>query len=296
MDNSLSICGASPVKKTLSSDWNACSERTKRDYILKTKKILAEVLSVLAPGQQEHVLEAVIKNDDNFEPQFLEDVAASYMSSVDWGTQRQILSIVANKVSYCKMKNLIPNLSHYKFGAARKHASSVGQGQQVPNEGRTREGITNAQISHFLDFITNPAIMTNLPYGESNLKLSTGDVITVPKIILNSIRSHVIDQYLSYCDETLFQDKASYSSYMRILHSVGPTVRRSMKGLDNYAADGSKAIETLQKAAELFCRLGKGKCWLDNICRVLSTSKQYLKLEYKVKGFLEYYYLLGLLL
>lgn len=173
MDNFLSICGASPVKKTLSSDWNACSERTKRDYILKTKKFLAEVLSVLAPGQQEHVLEAVIKNDDNFEPQFLEDVAASYMSSVDWGTQRQILSIVANKVSYCKMKNLIPNLSHYKFGAARKHASSVGQGQQVPNEGRTREGITNAQISHFLDFITSPAIMTDLPYGESNLKLST---------------------------------------------------------------------------------------------------------------------------
>lgn len=69
---------------------------------------------------------------------------------------------------------------------------------------------------------------------------------------------------------------------MRILHAVGPTVRRSMKGLDNYAADGSKAIETLQKAAELFCRLGKGKCWLDNICRVLSTSKQYLKLEYRV--------------
>lgn len=111
--------------------------------------------------------------------------------------------------------------------------------------------------------------MPDLPYGESNLKLSNGEVITVPKIILNSIRSHVIDQYLSYCDETLYQDKASYSSYMRILHAVGPTVRRSMKGLDNYAADGSKAIETLQKAAELFCRLGKGKCWLDNICRVL---------------------------
>lgn len=99
---------------------------------------------MLAPGQQEHVLEAVIKNDDNFESQFLEDVAASYMSTVELGTQRQILSIVANTVSYSKMKNPIPNLSHYKFGAARKHASSVGQGQQVPNEGRTREGITNA--------------------------------------------------------------------------------------------------------------------------------------------------------
>lgn len=68
----------------------------------------------------------------------------------------------------------------------------------------------------------------------------------MPKIILNSIRSHVIDQYLSYCDETLYQNKASYSPYMLILHAVGPTVRRSMKGLDNYAADGSKAIETAE--------------------------------------------------
>lgn len=86
---------------------------------------------MLAPVQQEHVLEAVIKNDENFEPQFLEDVAASYMSSVDLGTQRQILPIVVKNVSYCKMKNLIPNSSPYKFGAARKHASSIGQGQQM---------------------------------------------------------------------------------------------------------------------------------------------------------------------
>lgn len=70
---------------------------------------------MLAPGQQEHVLEAVIKNDDNFESQFLEDVAASYMSTVDWGTQRQILSIVANKVSYSKMKNPIPNYHIISF-------------------------------------------------------------------------------------------------------------------------------------------------------------------------------------
>lgn len=45
---------------------------------------------------------------------------------------------------------------------------------------------------------------------------------------------------------------------MRILQDVGPTVRKSMKGLDNYAADCAKALESLQKAAELLSQLGKG--------------------------------------
>ncbi|KAK3107372.1 hypothetical protein FSP39_012971 [Pinctada imbricata] len=210
------------------------------------------------------------------------EIAAGHRSSEDWGTQRQILSLVANTITYSKLKSLIPNLSRFKFTAARKHALSKGQGQQVPNEERRREGITNAQISHFLDFVTSPAIITDMPYGDSKFKLSNGETITVPKIILNSVRTRVVEQYFGYCDETNYENKASISSYMRILHSVGPNVRKSMKGLDNYASDGAKAIESLLKTSELFCRLGKGKEWHDNTCRILSASKQYLKLEYKL--------------
>ncbi|CAC5407948.1 unnamed protein product [Mytilus coruscus] len=95
------------------------------------------------------------------------------------------------------------------------------------------------------------------------------------------IRTRVVQQYFSYCEEDTFEKKGSLSSYMRILHAIGPNVRKSMKGLDNYAADGAKAIESLQKIADLFGRLNKGKEWQDNICKLLTSSKQYLKLEYK---------------
>lgn len=47
---------------------------------------------------------------------------------------------------------------------------------------------------------------------------------------------------------------------MRILHSIGPNVnvRKSMKGLDNYATAGAKTVESLQKVVGLFGMLGKG--------------------------------------
>ena len=282
LDNFLAACGASPVKKTLVSDWEDCSERTKKDYILKTKKILSEVLNVLVPGQEQHVLEAVVKDKESHRSYLLEEVTAAYNACDDWGTQRQILSLVANKVAFNQLKSLIPDLSRYKFTAARKHALSIGHGQPLSNSDKTREGITNAQITHFLDFVMSPAIITDMPYGETKLKLSSGETISVPKIILNSVRTRVVEQYFSYCEETSYENTASLSSYMRILNSVGPNIRKSMKGLDNYASEGGKAIESLQKITELFCRIGKGKDWQEYTNKILSDSKQYLKLEYKV--------------
>ncbi|XP_063438390.1 uncharacterized protein LOC134719312 [Mytilus trossulus] len=281
LDSFLLTCGASPVKKTLTAEWRGCSERTKSDYIIKTTKILNEVLNVLVPGQETDVLQAIMKCNKQKEERLLNIISAAYIGCEDWGSQRQILSIVAHQVSYSELHALIPDLSRYKYGAARKHALSVGSGQKVPATEITHEGITTEQINHFLYFIMSPAIITDIPFGESNLKLSNGEIISVPKIILNSVRTRVVQQYFSYCEEINFEEKGSLSSYMRILHAIGPNVRKCMKGLDNYAADGAKAIESLQKIADLFGRLDKGKEWQDKMCKLLTSSKQYLKLEYK---------------
>ncbi|CAC5364228.1 unnamed protein product [Mytilus coruscus] len=146
-------------------------------------------------------------------------------SCSDYGDNRQILSIVAHQVSYNELHALIPDLSRYKYGAARKHALSAGSGQKVPSTEITHEGITTEQINHFLDFIMSPAIITDITFGESNLKLSNGEIISVPKIILNSVRTRVVQQYFSYCEEDTFEKKGSLtclSSYMRILHAIGP--------------------------------------------------------------------------
>ncbi|CAC5418339.1 unnamed protein product [Mytilus coruscus] len=63
-----------------------------------------------------------------------------------------------------------------------------------------------------------------------------------------------------------------------------PNVRKSLKGLDNHAAAGAKSIASLQKIADLFGRLNKGTEWQDNICKLLTSSKQYRKLDYKCQS------------
>lgn len=284
LDQFLTICDASPIKKTLTANWEDCSDRTKKDYILKTKKILSEVIDVLAPGQGHYLLEALANKDNDSQQNhlLLDEITAAYTSTNDWGTQRQILSLVASKIPYQQLKLSIPNLSRYKYSAARKHALSVGEGQQVPKSHLNRECITDAQVSHFLDFVMSPAIITDMPFGETKLKLSNGETVNVPKVILNSVRTRVIDQYFSYCAESGFDTTASISTYMRMLQAIGPNVRKCMKGLDNYAADGAKGFESLQKVVTLLGRLGKGKEWEESNTKLLSTSKQYLKVEYKV--------------
>lgn len=133
----------------------------------------------------------------------------------------------------------------------------------------------------------SPSVMTDSPFLETKLKLSNGELYQVPQIILNSVRSRVVEQYQTFCRESGISDVASDRSYMRILQAIEPNIRKSMKGLDNYAADGAKGIDDLKKIVNVLGKQLKGKEWEDGILLQLSNCKQYLKLDYKMHISLE---------
>lgn len=74
----------------------------------------------------------------------------------------------------------------------------------------------------------------------------------VPQIILNSVRTRIVEQYPGYYEESGFQGAASNRSYLRVLEALVPTVGKSMKGLDNYAADGARGIDEVKKKRDFF--------------------------------------------
>ena len=60
----------------------------------------------------------------------------------------------------------------------------------------------------------------------------------------------MVELYQHFCSETEYSRAPSFRSCMRILSAIEPSVRKSMNCLDNYAAEGAKAVDYLKDVAE----------------------------------------------
>ena len=109
--------------------------------------------------------------------------------------KRQILSIMADKVSYLNLLKWSPNLSRYRFTVARKHTLSHGRGVPDVSQRRTKMAVPQAKLDHFLDFITSPLIIQDLPFGTKSTKLSSKEIITVPNVVRLMIPESIATQY-----------------------------------------------------------------------------------------------------
>ena len=69
---------------------------------------------------------------------------------------------------------------------------------------------------------------------------------------------------------------------LRILSACSASVRKSLQGLDYYAAEGAKAFDELISVAEKCAVAGAGLEWQREICDALKAAKMYLKGDYKV--------------
>jgi hypothetical protein len=79
--------------------------------------------------------------------------------------------------------------------------------------------------------------MTDIPFGERKLKLTSGEKLVVPDVIRNIIPTRIVSQYLAYCKETIdgndFKPLAP-SSLFAILQKCTASTRKSLAGLDNF--------------------------------------------------------------
>lgn len=178
----LDAIGVSPIEKTLTVDFESASKRTQNDYLNKSKDIIHNIISIIAPNQEALLQKALYSsNPDSEDTIIIESISKAYSSMTSWGTQRQLLSLLVEDHSYNEIKEYIPSLSKYKYTAARKHAAINGIGMPIENRSQTREKATKEQIEHFLEFIMSPAIMTDSPFGTCSYKISSGITLNVPK-------------------------------------------------------------------------------------------------------------------
>ena len=134
----------------------------------------------------------------------MDAIKECYAIADHWSTRKQILSVVADKMSFKEIKTWIPDLSRYRYNIARLHRLLHGRGAVDPISTSTSTYVEPEKLDHFLSVITSTHTVQDLPFGEKSLKLSSIAVIKVPNVIGSTIPEHIIEQYKGYCRESGF--------------------------------------------------------------------------------------------
>ena len=145
-----------------------------------------------------------------------------------------------------------------------------------------RMKVDYAKVDHFLNFITSPHIVQDMPFGERMLKLSTGEVIKTPNVVRMLIPERITQQYFQFCAETEFTPMRK-RTLLRVLDVCSASVRKSLQGLDNFSAQGTKAFEDLCETIDRIADQAKSQAWAKETKQALRSAKQYLRADYKVR-------------
>ena len=289
LNDFLLSCKVKPLGNHSWLEWSSASKSTRRRYLEHTAEAVAVLLKVISTTNASSLWDALQKsklvneklNINSLslpsEKKYLEALAGAYMIASSWDTRRQILSIMAGVASYNAACEFIPGLSSYGSTVASLHRLQHGPGAPVPVEQSTRLRVTRDQLDHFLEFITSPHLVQDLPFGEKTLVLSTGESVVVPNVIRTMIPQRIVQQYKRFCEETDFVP-FSESTMLRILSSCTASVRKSLQGLDYFATEGSKAFDDLAQLIRDISPKGLDKSTEDS----LKAGKMYLKGDYKV--------------
>lgn len=273
-------------------DWNEITERTQQRYVQKTGEIVSSVLNVISSTNAPHLWKALqTSNSMNealgfthqpSEKAYLEALAEAYKTADGWDTRRQVLSTMSDVASFNVISEYIPGLTQYRFTMANLHRLQYGRGAPVPMKNSPRLRISQQQLDHFLSFVTSPHLVQDLPFGQKELKMSSGKTITVPNVIRTMIPQRIVKQYSQYCEESDFKP-FSESTMLRVLNECSATVRKSLQGLDNFAAQGARSFDDLATVVQTISPLKKdGEIWAAEMQESLKVGKLYLKGDYKV--------------
>ena len=300
LNDFLGSCGLSAISE-VDMDLSSASERTRRRYIAETREVVVAVLKTLSPSHAADLWDALRTSDKMCEvfnlpklefdekkassgsnEKYIKALAETYDNASSRNIKRQVLSIIADLATYEEIRKFLPGLTKYMFCEARKHRLTCGRGVPVVQKAGVRTRVDINQLDHFVNFITSPYIVQDLPFGERFLKLSSGEVIHTPNVIRVSVNERIIDQYLQYCQEGE-ATPLSKSTLRRVLSACSASVRKSLQGLDYFISEGGKAFDDLLKLVDKLIDFGIPSNVAQDLQRGLKSGKSYLKSDFKVR-------------
>ena len=121
----------------------------------------------------------------------------------------------------------------------------------MPIVSTPRMRVSTAEIDHFRAFITSPHLIQDQPLRKRAIMLSTKETIKVPKVIPMIIPERIVNQYMTYCQESRFTPLIiSRATLLRIFSKCAKSVRTSVEALDYLSSAGGHAFYNLCDVVE----------------------------------------------
>ncbi|CAF4417978.1 unnamed protein product [Rotaria magnacalcarata] len=242
---------------------------SKKRFCRQSTNVLKHILGIMSPNDDTNVIwqtniensQQISLTNGNLDKNLrliLTSLVEAYNAAYHWTVRQQILSIMANDVTLSTILMFIPNLTEYRYYRARRYAKSIGKGVVVDDTRTATIRYDDYQLEHFIEFIVSPHICTDLPFGQKELHLSTGETLLIPLTIRNLAPQRIITQYYDYCKEyygNTFRPLGQ-SSLFSILNECTASTRRSLQGLDSFSAEGSTAFDFLFSIVDGLSTLG----------------------------------------
>jgi len=244
--------------------WEECSNAERSAVVQKTEEVCQLISDVVAPSNGEALFQEVVNQHQNRVETGgagLQALVTTYQNAPSKSLKTQILSIYANKFTTTELKHLhkpFEDLSDRQIKKARAQAKTEGPGVPAEKIRRHRIRVDERQLDHFLEFTMRPYYYQDVAYGTHTLKSDSGEDLVMPNVVRTVARCTIINQYLEHCKETGFQP-ISRSTMWRVLDVQEVSQRKSLRGLDNTAADGADGFDVLLRIVEELERVGAEK-------------------------------------
>ena len=271
------------VSSFLLDRWEKTELDSRRQLIDNVADLLGSIFKIIARNDSGSLWSAVkdsirmktIMNEKIEEESSIDIIAEAYNNCDEPAVKEQLLSLVANRMTYEDVEKAIPGITASRYYRAKKHAKMMGAGQLRKRKKLTRERVNPGKLDHLINYMVSPDVVTDVPYGMRSLKLTSGVKIDIPNVVRKTIPEEFFRQYSAFCDQTNFE-RLGRTTILAVLKKCKASTQKSLAGLDYFSSDSSEAFSTLE---ELIEELPGGQISLK---KQLRAFKAYLKTDYRV--------------
>ena len=120
------------------------------------------------------------------------------------------------------------------------------------------------------------------PTAQESCVMTLESLSSFPNVICTVIISRIIKLYKQFCSEVNYTPLSDANLYnYRVGNACAASQRKSLSGLDNMTADGLAAFQTLAAILNRLDDNGIDSDWVSQSRQHVTSSKQYMKLDYK---------------